>query len=357
MNNSSILNSNILYYPSIEFPDDGFIKSSLCIWDNIYRIIPESYIPNDSSEIRTAVQEGVIKNITLSARDLNMAADKFMDFMTSSRILPAGLDGYDEIDLHKDKVDARIYPYLKELAKQVTGDWLTLSKQVVNGYMIFLANAISQNRDMPKFTDNPDIFSIMTFFENNGDFNEWVLRDNADEYYSTIIVPTLIPAGVERSDIDTVLRFREKTFNGRTEFRNTISSFTDELKNVADMEYAQGLTDKFVKQLEYSKQNIFETGISIAKRLIPSFLAVGLPTAVSTLGLLRGSSEPFSTEIIRNTIYISSVAAFADGYSKSKTWTSKTASYYFGLKGMFEDGYDRSKVPRFDRIFEEFIND
>lgn len=356
MNYSSTLNSSILYYPSIEFPDDGFVKSSLCIWDTIYRIVPESYSPNDSDEIVIAVQEGAIKNIKLTENDLSMASDRFMDFITSSLFLPTGLEGYDSY-LHKGKVDPSLYPFLRELSKQVTGDWITLSDQMVQGYMFFLANSISKNRNIPKISDNPDIFSIMAYFENDGQFNERVLRGNADEYYSTVIVPTLIPAGVERVDIDKVLKFRENTMSERAEFRNTVSGFTNELKNIKDRDYAQDITNNFIQQLESSKQSIFEKGKSFAQKLIPSFLAVGLPTAISTLALLGVNSEPYSAEVIRNTICISSVAALADGYNKSKTWESETASYYFGLKGMFEDGYGRFKMPKLERINKEFIND
>ena len=356
-NYSSVLNSSILYYPSIEFPDDGFIKSSLCIWDIIYRIVPESYTPNDSDEIKIAVQEGAIKNIKLSKSDLNIASDGFMDLLTGSSFLPAGLEGYETIDLHKEKVDARLYPYLKELASQVTGDWLTLSEQVVHGYMLFLANSICQNRNIPKITDNPDVFSIMTYFENDGQFDEGVLRDNAGEYYSSIIIPNLIPAGVERTDIETVLRFREKTAKGRAEFRDTISGFTDELKEINDREYAREVTENFRVHLEDSKQSISETGKAIVKNFIPSFLTIGVPTQVSTLGLLGINGDPYSINNIMKSFFISSVAAFADGYSKSKSWKSQTASYYIGLKTTFEDGVGRISTPRFDRIFEEFIND
>lgn len=356
-NYSSVLNSSILYYPSIEFLDDGFIKSSLCIWNTIYRIVPESYTPNDSDEIKIAVQEGVIKNINLTKSDLSIAADGFMDLITGSQFLPAGLEGYDAIDLHKDKVDARLYPYLKELAIQITGDWITLSEQVVHGYMLFLANSICQNKNIPKITDNSDVFSIMTYFENDGQFDEWVLRDNAAEYYSSIIVPTLIPAGVERTDMETILKFRDNTTKGRDEFRNAVSSFTDELKNIKDIEYAREVTENFKKSLEESKQNINETGRAIIKNLVPSFLTVGVPTQVSTLGLLGINDNPFSMLNIMKSFFIGSVAAFTDGYGKSKSWESKTASYYFGLKSTFEDGFLRIKIPRFDRIFEEFIND
>ena len=43
---------SILYYPHIEFKNEAWVKSSLLLWDHVYRIVPENYIPNDSDEIK-----------------------------------------------------------------------------------------------------------------------------------------------------------------------------------------------------------------------------------------------------------------------------------------------------------------
>jgi uncharacterized protein YozE (UPF0346 family) len=354
MDYSALTKSNILYYPSINFRDHNFVKSCLCIWDTIYRIVPDTYIPDDSEEIEIAIQAGTIKNIQLNKRDLNIAADSFLDFITGTQFLPAGLEG-NTINLHKDKVDSRLYPYLKELSKKTTGDWLTLSEEIVHGYMFFLANSICENRQMPKITDDADVFSIMTYFENNGDFDEWVQNCQAQEYYSSLILPTFIPSEIDKINMDTILKFREKTQEGRLEFRNSISEFADELKNIQDKEYALDIVLRLKDQLENSKQNIIESGINIIKStFIPSYLSVGIPIQFTTLGLLGMQGDPFSMFKIAGTFLIGAVAAFADGYSKSKSWKSNTASYYFQLKSKFGD---LCKTPRYDRIFEEFIND
>ena len=354
MDYSDLISSNILYYPSINFLDSNFLKSCLCIWDTIYRIVPDTYIPNDSEEIQIAIQAGTIKNIKLNKDDLNSAADSFMDFITGTEFLPAGLEG-DTIDLHKDKVDSRLYPYLKELSRKATGDWLTLSEEIVHGYMLFLANSICENRQMPKITDNADVFSIMTYFENEGKFNEWVQNCQAQEYYASLILPTFLPSEIDKINMETILKFREKTQEGRVEFRDSISKFADELKNIRDKEYALSLSLKLKEQMENSKQNIIDSGMSIIKsKFIPSYLSVGIPTQLTTLGVLGMQGNPFSLINIGGSFLIGAIAAFADGYSKSKSWRSKTASYYFQLKSKFGDSY---RIPRYDRIFEEFIND
>ena len=49
-----------------EIQDETWLKSALCIWDVVYRIVPAGYTPKDSDEVAEAVQAGVVKNIKLT---------------------------------------------------------------------------------------------------------------------------------------------------------------------------------------------------------------------------------------------------------------------------------------------------
>lgn len=60
-----MLSKNILYYPNIEFFDETWVKSSLCIWEKIFRIAPTSYSLKDSDEIKEAIDAGLIENILI----------------------------------------------------------------------------------------------------------------------------------------------------------------------------------------------------------------------------------------------------------------------------------------------------
>ncbi|MDR6944705.1 hypothetical protein J2W55_004565 [Mucilaginibacter pocheonensis] len=44
--------ASILYYPSIEFASYEWVKSSLLLWDYVYRIVPENYETHDSPAVR-----------------------------------------------------------------------------------------------------------------------------------------------------------------------------------------------------------------------------------------------------------------------------------------------------------------
>ena len=56
---------SILYYPHIEFHNVAWVKSSLLLWNHVYRIVPEGYVPNDSDDIKALVDEDLVREIKL----------------------------------------------------------------------------------------------------------------------------------------------------------------------------------------------------------------------------------------------------------------------------------------------------
>ena len=56
---------SILYYPHIECQNEAWVKSSLLLWDHVYRIVREGYVPNDSDDIKVLVDEELVREIKL----------------------------------------------------------------------------------------------------------------------------------------------------------------------------------------------------------------------------------------------------------------------------------------------------
>jgi len=70
LNSAKLLDGGILYYPTIEIHDDAWLKSALCIWERVYRIVPVGYKPRDSIAVQKAVDAGLVESIRLSNDDL-----------------------------------------------------------------------------------------------------------------------------------------------------------------------------------------------------------------------------------------------------------------------------------------------
>lgn len=357
--NGNLFNSNILYYPSIEFNNPSFIKSALCIWDTVYRIVPEGYIPDDCSEIRLAVETGAIKDIKLSPRDLKQTSVDFITFIESQEYLPAGLTGYPTINLHKDKVDHRLYPYLQSLAFEMSENYFNLSKEVAHGYMLHLANNVASNRCIPKITDNKDVFSLMAYYETEGLVDEYIYSTDSDLYYSTLVIPTFIPKGISTVDMDFVLRYREKTQKGRAELRNTIHDFTEDLLEVKDWEYAKELCEKKKIQILEANNSIIDSSKLFLSSFIQSSLVMGLPMAVSTLSLFAGGSDIFTPHKIGGVGAISAIAPLLEGAKTVRKARRIDSSYLLNLNRTFQDeiNFISSSSSNYTRVLNEFIND
>lgn len=85
---------SVLYYPTIEFQDEVWIKSALCVWYLIYRIVPEEYRPCDSYAVAEAAAAGAIVDLNISRADLEKCASAFEQFWETVPVIPAGVEGW-----------------------------------------------------------------------------------------------------------------------------------------------------------------------------------------------------------------------------------------------------------------------
>lgn len=358
-----MFSSNILYYPNIEFSDETWVKSTLCIWEKIYRIVPSSYTPNDSYEIKQAIDAGLIINLTLSPEDLSQASEEFEVFWDSVPIKPAGVEGWEGLDvrLHPEKVDARILPLLQSLSTKIDPDgWLKLSPQVANTYMLFLAETISRRRKLPKLTDNADMFSIMHYFSTDGNIDEYWCNPENNEATASMVLATLLPGGLSQTSMANVMDFHSKSAEGRQFFRESVMEFTEQVSKIEDAIYAQELIKQLQTKLTKSQQSIFkDIGQSIDDAKAAA-LSIGLPTTLTAIGAFAGTGNPFDFLHLGQAGLFGAVATLADVVrSRRNRWSSNESSYYLQLHNVFKDnsGSINMTIPKYDRIIEEFIND
>src|ERR1700719_1845505 len=123
--------NNILYFPHIEIADSSLLKSALCVWDIVYRIVPAAYEPNDSDEVREAIDRGRLRDIHLKPDDLVAARNDYLTFLESLPFLPDALDPgpQDAVALiHQEKMDQILIQKLSNHLGAITrnGDWIEL---------------------------------------------------------------------------------------------------------------------------------------------------------------------------------------------------------------------------------------
>lgn len=359
------MSKEVLYYPTIEFYDETWLKASLCIWDKIYRIVPPSYNPKDSGEVKIAVDNGLVEDIRLNKSDLAQTAELFELYLEDAPIVPAAVEGWENINvqIHHEKVDARILPILEGMAKKFNPDgFLSISKEVANIYMLFLADVVSKRRGINKLTDDGDMFAIMHYFANDANFDELIYNDEAKEATSALVITSLLPKDLQYMNINEVIKFREKTDESRIAFRQSIDELVSELCRIEDTDFVKERITEFQKNIEKNNNAIIKQAGKGVKDFAHSLLSIGLPTsmsAMSALALLSDGNNVYDLTQIGNACFIGVVSALADATrTKRRNWKNSDSFYYHQLDKVFGSKKGlRFTIPPFHRIYEEFIND
>lgn len=362
MNNFS--SDSILYYPSIEFQSETWVKAAITFWDKIYRIKPDDYDAEDPDEIKIAISEGVIEDIILSDEDLRKTADKFEKYCNDLEWHPDGFQTSTfEVRLHDDKIDSRLKDFFREFSGPMDKEgFYRLKPEIANGYMFFLADSISKRRNIARLTDDPDMFTAMTYFDVDGKLDEWITDDEAQEHYSNLIIENMIPKDIRSIGMDRIIRLADNLKNNKTQFRESISEFSEKLSKIEDEQFALKEIAKFKNEIENNQQTRTELISSFSKNLIPSALYVGVPTFTSSLlGSIFSKTDLFGNTVMQfaNCAAIASVASVMDaGRQVRRSWKSKKSNYYLDLRKELTSP-DRSQIRYMNmtRRLDEYVND
>jgi hypothetical protein len=357
---TKLLDGGILYYPTIEIQDDAWLKSALCVWDRIYRIVPVGYKPRDTVAVQKAADAGLVESIHVSEADLTVCGKAFEKFWSKTPVIPCGLQSNQQARLHEEKIDQRVLPILKKLkVKTASGGFLDVPKEVADTYMLFLADAVSRRRSVAKLTNDSDMFAIMHYFASNGNMDEFLYTDDLPEISVSLTLTTVVPAGLDNAPIEKVIAFRKNSAEPRQAFRDKITGFAQELSQVEDERHAQSLAADFANKIQ---QNA-EQKASIMNQLglvdIPAMISIGLPTALTAWSTAVAAGKGFDPFFIGGSVLTGFVAAMADATkSRRKEWKKTDTFYYFTLERAFREGNTTQfSVPHYAKLLEEFMND
>jgi hypothetical protein len=358
----TLTTSNVLYFPHIEFPDSTWLKCALCVWESVYRIVPEGYVPNDTDEVRDAIHAGALNDIKLSSRDLQVARDAYRSFLDSVPFIPDAIERApvgSHIHVHQGKLDERMIAELSDLIGAITrkGDWLELPRGLADGYLLFLADAVAKRRALPKLTDSDTLFVAMQYFSMGGNMDEFCSPfDHEEDTNAALLFRGVLPGGLDSAPMKGVLNFRRANVEGRHAFRSAFEEVAAELAKVEDSDYAQSIIQQFGRRLK-------EAETITAARIGEFFSAkdtvllyLGMPLLAKAFDAVMRSSDSIATY---GAIAIAGIAALADvAKSCRKNWVPPEATYYCRLHDTFDgDTPVPLRMKRLDRMMNEFLND
>lgn len=349
-------NNSVLYYPTIEITNYSWLKSSLLLWDHIYRIVPSTYSPKDNNIVKACVNEDIIRPVHLEENDFYSASQNFLKFMENIPFTPAGLDSQEIDRLHIEKIDGRLYPLLE--AESVNYDsegFLHIRRELARGYMFYLANSISERRNLSMATDNRDAWAIMPYFNEQGNFDEQVWNPKANGFYTSLLFTDILPANIEQVEIKEIINFISKRKDERDSLRLLLKSFAQEISKCESPDHLLTIRKDFQKDFLKAKNDFRKSCNFFNEDVGYSLLNIGVPVGLSLFSVIENSNDPYQPISILPSILIGAIAAYLD-FRKVKNKSRNDSPYSF-LIDMDKELLNKNKIPLYWRSFEEFVND
>lgn len=350
--------SQALHYPTIEFQDVDSLKRSLLIWDRVFRIVPQSYVPEDCAEVTAAVQSGAVVNLTVDDREKSNAAHRFLDFYAKRNdpnkrlVWPAGFSTETFTRINPEKIDAKLLPLFEQLSRRMTADgFMEIPHEHAGGYMFHLANSVAKERSLNLITESSDYWAVGTFFAQNGNFGENVYDDQSNAYLANLAIDDLLPNDLNGISIDTILRFNEEATEQRQAFQKELASLQNEISKCNNKQHARHIVGDFIKRFEKAKDE-YKKSLGFFRKIdLYSIFSVGVPVTASILAMPHAVGfDPYSPLQLGVGTLIGAVSSLA---TRELTKKEKTVASYL------VDSERLTRTPNWllHRKFEEFIND
>lgn len=346
---------SLLYYPHIEFPNEKWVKSSLLLWNHVYRMVPEGYVPNDSDEIKALIDADLIRNVTLDDVDKEDTFNEFLHLCDKLKNhLPAGLVPSDEDRILPGKIDTRLYPYL-----DLIGDYfideencLHLSKELARGYMFKLSQVVARHRNLNRGTDDLDTWSISPYFCENANFGEFLQDPEAKGFFCSVALEDVIPENIGEVSARDIISFVNNRKDERRLLREKFDDFTSNLVMISNVQHAVQLENDFIKDLIASKVE-YKKSMDDWKNIKGLSITTGIPVSLTALGTLAAyGQDPFNVVEIAGSLAIGAICSYADYRRTKKRRDPSYLSYLIGIdvlaRNVTKESYTR---------LDEFIND
>lgn len=281
---------SVLYYPSIEFQSEEWLKKALLFWDHVYRIVPVGYTPDDSFEIKTFIDNGLVINIPVSEGEKIKAAEAFLKFRENLQYIPSGLNDVTIDRLNKQKVDYRLIKLLDYIADKFDfksdKEWYYFPPNIARGYMFTLAQTIAESRQLVRATDSLDIWSVSPYFTEKGNFPfEDVPYEKGNEgVYCSLMIEDVLPDNVVGISAQTIIKLNEERKDERILFRNRINELVYRLPKIKSKEQWDDEMNFLLKDFERDKQNYKKIFGSLGSAVRNSAMAVGVPALLTAVG-------------------------------------------------------------------------
>ena len=238
------MNKSILYYPTIEFQKEDYkwlVRASL-FWDNIYRIVPSGYMPQDDGFVRALSSGGEIGqriNTDECYEEIGSAASAFLEdfrnvILSYNKINPNWKEDTQRISrLNHSKTTYLLCDELKEAGLVAKSDarWLYVPKFLSDMYMTYLAKAIANKKGIDLSTQDSDAWMAASRITIDSDLQDTEQRLGRYVCFP-IYIKDILPLDTN-IDPYALLKFRKDTASQRHAFMLTLQEFMSRLESAS----------------------------------------------------------------------------------------------------------------------------
>lgn len=362
------MKKSILYYPTIEFQfkDFQWLWISALLWDKVYRIVPDGYQLQEPRNIQELCSTGEIGIALSPNRYSKDASSKFIENLDCGVWQAAALEfNHDDIEkynsyckLNKNKVDVTLQN-LMLLDKKALEDeeWLYVSREMANHYMIFLATEIAQKNNLSLCTDNTDVWTASTFFLNSEIVQDSVY--NGEQYFEkseAVLAPVffneIYPTNLLSIPASKILEFREKRKDEREMFHNEIDNFVNQLAAASDPKILEQIMNDEKAKVEYALTE-YKKSMDIMKVVKWG----GYITSLVTLSTDVLGYTAFNSNVIQGLTTAGIGIGLLTGLIENKFKPISTPYSYLSSINSLSAEYFNDFNDNLYRKMEEFIND
>jgi hypothetical protein len=336
-----------LYYPSIMFKDDSWVKCAALYWDKMGRIVPSDYKPDDSTTVRQLTEElGFVVNFEPSAEDLKAVAGIFLDLLNSHGEelkrhygITSSWERWREGKYHriprssvgqrKIKGDLRFSLIQNGLAVpirgrgvgQEVGNAVQMHSKLAFIYLSVLAERMASIRSLYPITDEISAYLTVNGYSIDRLLQVLLGKDNSKSHIKSetlkrpyeietemaiIALRTVLPQNIANVPVEKIIKLRNQHRDEMTIFQNYVRDLAinmEDLRSINDLtalkahletEYEKGLKP----QLRDLKKCLKSVGIDTIEGLMN--IRVGLPVLLTTSGayLAQSHAVPIADPVI-----------------------------------------------------------
>jgi hypothetical protein len=246
--------NNALYYPTIEFNNFQWLWSAALVWDNIYRIVPENYEPDDGANIKKLMEEsGIGLHVHPGKYGEKIAADFVQKLESNEWDADALRTNYsgdaDFINIHSDKIGNDLRNILIAKGVDQLDDWLRVPSSFGTLYMTYLAECMSKENNLHLVSDLPAAWIGSTYFKYDGKVEDSPSGDFPYQL-ANLVIKDFIPENITDVTTDQLIKFRRERKDERHNFMEMIKKASVTISECKDPEIIIDQINAFKKDVD-----------------------------------------------------------------------------------------------------------